>query len=71
MIPTLPAVQKNTQRISRYVCIRGETLRWFKKNANRRHRRMLNAAVRRMTHDPERWWDEGFNAYSLSAWELW
>ncbi len=71
MITTLPAVQKNCKHIERYCGISTTTLRWFKKNANRRHRRMLNAATRRMTRDPERWWDEGFNAYSLSSWELW
>ena len=71
MIATLPAVQANCSHVHRYVCIKRDTIREEKRNANRRHRRALNRATRRMAQDPERWWDEGFNAPSLSSWDLW
>ena len=71
MIATLPAVQANCSRVRRYACIGEDTIRYEKRNANRRHRRALNLATRQMCHDPERWWDEGFNAPSLSSWDLW
>jgi hypothetical protein len=71
MFTTLPAVQFNCKDASHFVRISGCVKRWEKRNANRRHRRALDAAVRRLTHDIERWYDEGFNAPSLSSWELW
>lgn len=71
MIATLPAVQKNCQRCDRYACFSHKVEAQLKRQANRRHRRALNRAVRAMVNDPERWWNEGFNAYSLSDWELW
>ena len=71
MIATLPAVQANCSRVKRYACIGPKSLSDDKRNANRRHRRALNRATRRMEGDPERWWDEGFNAPSLSSWDLW
>ena len=70
MIATLPAVQASCSRVHRYVCMGADTLLFFKRNANRRHRRALNRATRQMAQDPERWWDEGFNAPSLSSWDL-
>ena len=70
MITALPAVQHNIKGWHRYVCISAETLRWEKRNANRRHRRALNRATRRMCRDPEFWYDEGFSAPSFSNWEL-
>jgi hypothetical protein len=71
MIATLPAVQGNCSRVKRYACIGAKSLRDDKRNANRRHRRALNRATRRMCQDPELWWNEGFNAPSLSSWDLW
>jgi hypothetical protein len=71
MIATLPAVQGGCRGVRRYACIGDDTMRDYKRTANRRHRRALNRATRRMIQDPERWWDEGFNAPSLSDWDLW
>jgi len=70
MIATLPAVQASCKRVKRYVCLDRKYLRYEKRNANRRHRRALNRATRLMIQDPERFWDECFNAYSLSSWDL-
>jgi hypothetical protein len=75
MIATKPAVQKSCSHVKRFVCYssHASAIRqsWEKRNANRRHRRALNRATRQMLHDPERWWSEGFNAPSLSSWDLW
>jgi hypothetical protein len=71
MIVTLPSVQSNYSRCKRYACLSSGFVGWAKRNANRRHRRALNRATRMIWCDPERWWDEGFNAPSLSSWDLW
>jgi len=71
MITSLPAVQANCSRVKRYICVSEKVVRWEKRIANRRHRRALDRITRQMAHDPERWWDEGFNAPSLSSWDLW
>lgn len=70
LIPTKPAVQHNCKDAYRIISSSRKHKRWEKRNANRRHRRAFNAATRRMTHDPERFYDEGFNAPSLSSWDL-
>ena len=66
MITSLPAVQAHCSRIGRGP----NAIRCAKRTANRRHRKALDRSTRRMILDPERWWDEGFNAPSLSDWEL-
>jgi hypothetical protein len=66
MISTLPAVQAFVSR----VYITDNARRVEKRIANRRHRRALNRATRRFVIDPESFDDEGFNAPSLSAWDL-
>lgn len=71
MIATLPAVQAACKLAHRYVVISASCMRYEKRIANRRHRRALNRATDKMIHDPDRWWDEGFNAPSLSSWDLW
>jgi hypothetical protein len=71
MIATLPAVQANCSRCRRYACLSDNFIRDEKRIANRRHRRALNRATREIQKDPERWWEEGFNAPSLSSWDLW
>lgn len=71
MIATLPAVQANCRGVRQCACIGDDTIRYYKRTANRRHRRALNRATRRFIHDVELWYDEGFNAPSLSDWELW
>jgi hypothetical protein len=70
MIATLPAVQRNCKEARRIVCYGYKSRRQDKRIANRRHRRALNRTTRRMCADAERWYDEGFNAPSLSSWEL-
>jgi hypothetical protein len=70
MISTLPAVQFSIKSAWRIIKKRARTARYAKTHANRRHRRALNRATRRFTVDPERFYDEGFNAYSLSSWDL-
>jgi hypothetical protein len=69
MITTLPAVQFSVKDAYRIIYKRAKVAKWHKSNANRRHRRALNRATRRMIADPERFYDEGFNAYSYSSWE--
>jgi hypothetical protein len=71
MIATLPAVQANCSRVKRYACISPNSISYDKRIANRRHRRALNRVTRQMVSDPDRWWSEGFNAPSLSSWDLW
>lgn len=70
MIATLPAVQWNCKKVSHYICQSATGKRHEKRIANRRHRRALNRVTRGFTHDPERFYDEGFNAPSLSSWDL-
>jgi hypothetical protein len=71
MIATLPAVQANCRGLARY-CSWGRSAKMNdERSANRRHRRASNRATRRMVVDPERFYDEGFNAPSLSDWEVW
>lgn len=70
MIATKPAVQFNCKSSQIYVCLSAEYRRWFKRVANRRHRRALNRAVRRMEIDVELFYNEGFNAPSLSSWDI-
>lgn len=71
MIATLPAVQANCSRCKRYACMSARYVRYEKRNANRRHRRALNRTTRKFINDPESFYDEGFNAPSLSSWDLW
>jgi len=71
MIATLPAVKAFCSHVFRYICCGRHGHSADKRYANRRHRRALNRSTRLMCHDPERWWDEGFNAPSLSSWDLW
>lgn len=73
MITSLPAVQvinlRSARRYNWYVSARWVTS--SKRIANRRYRRHLAAATRRMQLDPELFYDEPFSAPSLSTWELW
>jgi hypothetical protein len=71
MITTLPAVQANFSRLRRYVCMFDRSIRNEKRIANRRHRHALNRITRKFIKDPELFDDEGFNAPSLSSWDLW
>lgn len=68
MIATLPAVQHNCKHI--HICYRPDTKREDKRNANRRHRRALNRVTRAFINDPERFDNEGFNAPSMSNWDI-
>jgi hypothetical protein len=71
MIATLPAVQAYTSRVTRYICASAKSIRDEKRIANRRHRRYLNRVTRSFVLDPELFDDEGFNAPTLSTWDLW
>lgn len=68
MIATLPAVQRNCRHI--HICYSPTAKRVDKRNANRRHRRALNRVTRSFIKDPERFDDEGFNAPSMSNWDI-
>jgi hypothetical protein len=70
MIATLPAVQFSCKRARHIVCMDRKDARWDKRNANRRHRRALNRVTREFIRDPERFENEGFNAPSLSSWDI-
>lgn len=70
MIASLPAVQFSCKHARHIICFDRINARWDKRNANRRHRRALNHVTRGFIHDPERFYDEGFNAPSLSSWDI-
>ena len=70
MITSLPSVQFSIKRAYRYVIKGAKTAKWQKTNANRRHRRALNRVTRLMQLDPDRFYNEGFNAPSLSGWDI-
>ena len=70
MIATKPAVQSSCKDAKRIVHMSARHIRDEKRIANRRHRRALNKATRKCQHDPERFYDEGFNAPTLSSWDL-
>lgn len=71
MITSLPAIQKFASHVFRYTCSSGHGHSADKRLANRRHRRALNRITKRMQHDPDSFDNEGFNAPSLSTWNLW
>lgn len=70
MISTLPSVQFSCKKARRYICYSAKSKRDDKRIANRRHRRAFNRITQRLTHDPETFWDEGFNVPTLSDWEI-
>lgn len=69
MQTTLPAVQANCSRVSRYACI--GSIKPYKRTANRKYRRKLASIIRRLTAKPWLWFNETFSAPSLSSWDLW
>jgi len=71
MITSLPAIQAFASHVFRYTRSSGHGHSADKRSANRRHRRALNRITLRLQHDPETFDSEGFNAPSLSAWDLW
>lgn len=70
MRTNLPAVQKSVQRVKRYACLGPNHLRFEKRHANRLQRRALNRATARIEFDVELWWEECFDAPSLSGWDM-
>jgi hypothetical protein len=70
MIASLPSVQFSIKEAYRHIHKRASSAKWWKANANRRHRHALNRATKAMCLNPERFWDEGFNAPSLSGWDI-
>lgn len=71
MIACLPAVQKYCTRADRFCCVTDKAMRFWKRDANRRHRRYLNQVTRSFVLDPELFDEEAFNAPTLSTWDLW
>lgn len=70
MISALPAVQAKICHARRIVWHSASNSR-YKREANRRFRHVFNAKVRLLQDEPERWYDEVFDAPSLSTWDLW
>lgn len=70
MKATYPAVQKNCKEARKIACISDNSFRTDKRNANRRHRRYLNRVTNAFVRDPDRFDREGFDAPTLSSWEL-
>lgn len=70
MIATLPAVQHSCRASELNTTYSPERKRSDKRLANRRHRRHLNARTRTFIHDPELFESEGFDAPSLSSWDI-
>jgi hypothetical protein len=70
MITSLPAVQFSCRWARRVVSNGRSARRSDKREANRCHRRALNRATRAMRVDPDRFYDETFNAPSLSDWDI-
>lgn len=70
MIATLPSVQHSCKYARRVVTYGANARRNDKRDANRRHRRALNRVTRGFVRAPERFDSEGFNAPSLSAWDI-
>ena len=66
MIASQPAVQFN----ARYAKRCGVSFHHEKRLANRRHRRHLNAVTRGFISDPEAFYAEGFDAPSVSDYDL-
>ena len=70
MIATHPAVQWSCRDSQLNTHYSPKSKRANKRNANRRHRRHLNARVRGFVRDPELFECEGFDAPSLSSWDI-
>lgn len=66
-----PAVQAECSRVRRYITMGRKELRTHKRNANRQHRRCLNAITRSFQIDPDLFDSEDFGAPTLSSWDLW
>ena len=65
-------VQDHLSEVHRWICIRPETVRFFKKRAHRRQRRYLNQLMDRFCLDPELYDGEGFRGLPrpLTSWDL-
>jgi hypothetical protein len=70
MITSLPSVQFSIKRAYRHIYKAAKSAKWMKTHANRRHRHALNRATRAMCLDRNRFYDEAFNAPSLSGWDI-
>jgi hypothetical protein len=71
MIACLPAVQIHCTRMNRFCGSIGRVTRFWKRDANRRHRRYLNRITNSFTLNPELFDEEPFAAPTLSTWDLW
>ena len=70
MIASHPAVDASCRSGQLYCRIGRGTKTQLKKQANRRHRRYLNRATFSFIKDPELFDAEGFDAPSLTSWDI-
>ncbi len=70
MITSLPSVQFGCKLAYSRIRCSSRNKRLEKRNANKRHRRALNRITEKFAHDPESFFDEGFNVPSMSAWDV-
>jgi hypothetical protein len=70
MITSLPSVQFSIKSAYRHIYKDAKSAKWQKANANRRHRHALAMTTRGFQRDPERFYDECFDAPSLSGWDI-
>jgi len=68
----IPAAVQNLNRSKSFVCRRPETVRWFKKSANKRQRRFFKQLMIEFVRDPDLYEEEGFRGMPrpLSNWDL-
>lgn len=70
MLTSLPIVQHDVKQARRVIDCSAWSMRAFKCMAHRAHRRAINRTMRILRHDPERFYDEPFDAPSLSGWDI-
>lgn len=68
MTSSFPAVQKNCKYV--HVTWSEDSKREDKRIANRRHRRHLNRRTKSIENNVELWYEEGFDAPTLSSWDI-
>lgn len=68
----VPPSVRDIRRVSRWVCVRPETIRWWKRHAHKRQRRFLRQLSHRLMLDPELFDEDGLQGLPqpLSTWDL-